>query len=114
MCFGDFNFVLNEDEALSGKNGSSSTNYLKDLMFEVHAIDLGYSGGKYTWVKGKWGNAAIKRRLDRGIANISRRLAYPRATITHLGAIGPDHTSIVLNMNPQSCFAHQPFRFEVA
>ena len=41
MYFGDFNFVLNEDEALSGKNGNSSTNYLKDLMFEVHAIDLG-------------------------------------------------------------------------
>lgn len=49
---------------LGGKKGSTSTNYLKELMFEVGAIDLGYSEGKYTWAKGKWGNAAIKRRLD--------------------------------------------------
>ena len=49
---------------LGGKKGSTSTNYLKDLMFEVGAIDLGYFEGKYTWAKGKWGNAAIKRRLD--------------------------------------------------
>nr|POE70004.1 hypothetical protein CFP56_69628 [Quercus suber] len=51
MCFGDFNFVLNEDEALGGKKGSSSTNYLKEVMFEVGAIDLGYSDVKYTWAK---------------------------------------------------------------
>ncbi|XP_030945669.1 uncharacterized protein LOC115970144 [Quercus lobata] len=51
MCFGDFNFVLNENEILGGKKGSSSTNFLKDLMFEVGAIDLGYSGVKYTWAK---------------------------------------------------------------
>ncbi|KAK7844681.1 hypothetical protein CFP56_010610 [Quercus suber] len=44
MCFGDFNFVLNESKALGGKKGSSSTNFLKDLMFEVGATDLGYSG----------------------------------------------------------------------
>ena len=114
MCFGDFNFVLNENEILGGKKGSSSTNFLKDLMFEVGAIDLGYSGVKYTWAKGRWGNATIKRRLDHGIANISWRLAYPKATLTHLGAIGSDHTPIVLDTNPQSSFAHRPFRFEVA
>lgn len=65
MCFGDFNYVLNESDAVGGKKGSPSTNYLKDLMFEFGAIDLGFSGGKYTWEKGKWGNAAIKRRLDK-------------------------------------------------
>ncbi|XP_075652129.1 uncharacterized protein LOC142622523 [Castanea sativa] len=114
MCFGDFNFVLNESEATRGKKGSSSTNFLKDLMFEVGAIDLGYSGGKYTWAKGKWGKTAIKIRLDRGIANITWRLAYPKATLSHLGTIGSDHTPIVLDTSPQTKFAHRPFRFEVA
>ena len=83
-------------------------------MFEVGAIDLGYSEGKYTWAKDKWGNAAIKRRLDRGIANISWRLAYSKAMLAHLGAIGSDHTPITLDTNPQTSFAHRPFRFEVA
>nr|POE84009.1 hypothetical protein CFP56_54799 [Quercus suber] len=114
MCMGDFNFILNKDEALGGKKGSSSgSNYLNELMFEFGAIDLGYTGSKYTWAKDKWGNASIKRRLDRGIANISWRLAFPRASISHLGAIRSDHTPILLDTNPQSSFAHRPFRFEV-
>lgn len=54
MCMSDFNFILNEDEALGGKKGSSSgSNYLNELMFEFGAIDLGYTGSKYTWAKGK-------------------------------------------------------------
>ena len=48
MCFGYFNVVLNESEALGGKKGSSSNNYLKDLMFEVDVVDLGFFGSKYT------------------------------------------------------------------
>nr|POF10195.1 hypothetical protein CFP56_14135 [Quercus suber] len=83
-------------------------------MFEFGAVDLGYNGSKFTWAKGKWGNASIKRRLDRGIANISWRLAFPNATISHLGAIRSDHAPILLDTNPQSTFAHRPFRFEAA
>ena len=92
-CIGDFNFIINDDEQFGSKRGSSSTtNYLKELLFEFNAVDLGFSGNKFTWAKGRWGSATIKRRLDRGVANISWRLAYPKATITHLGAIKSDHT----------------------
>lgn len=96
----------------SKRESSSASNYLKELMFEFRAIDLGFTDSKFTWAKGKWGNASIKRRLDRGIANISWRLAYPRASITHLEAISSDHTPILLETNPQSSFAHHSFRFE--
>ena len=81
-------------------------------MFDFGAVDLGYNGNKFTWAKGKWGNASIKRRLDRGIANISWRLAFPDASISHLGAIRSDHAPILLDTNPQSSFVHRPFRFE--
>nr|XP_023872064.1 uncharacterized protein LOC111984679 [Quercus suber]POE86237.1 hypothetical protein CFP56_07045 [Quercus suber] len=115
VCMGDFNFIVNEEEKKGGRKGSSSSpNYLKELMFEFGAIDLGYSGSKFTWAKGRWGNASIKRRLDRGIANISWRLAFPKAAISHLGAIKSDHTPILLDTNPDEDFAHRPFRFEVA
>ena len=116
MCIGDFNFVLNKDEILGGRKGCSSTNnYLNELMFEFGAIDLGYAGSKYTWAKGIWGKASIKRKLDRGnrgIANISWRLAYLRASITYLGAISSNHTRKLLKTNLQTSFAHCPFRFE--
>ena len=63
-------------------------------MFEFNAVDLGYSGNKFTWVRGKWGKAAIKRRLDRGMASISWRLV-----ISQLGVIKSDHTPILLDTN---------------
>ena len=112
-CIGDFNYILNEEERFGGsKGGSSSTNYLKELMFELNAVDLRYSGNKYTWARGKWGTTSIKRSLDRGIANISWGLAFPKASITHLGAINSDHAPILLDTNPIDSFAHRPFRFE--
>ena len=114
-CIGDFNFIINDDEQIGGKKGgSSATNYLKELLFEFNAVDLGYSGNKFTWAKGKWGKASIKRRLDRGVASISWRLAFPKAIISHLGAINSDDALILLDTNLQDSFAHRPFRFEAA
>ena len=43
---------------------------------------------------------------------MSWRLAYPKASIVHLGTIKSDHTPIPLDTNPQSKFAHQPFKFK--
>ena len=112
---GDFNYTISDDKRKGGKRGSTSeTNHLKDLTFKFGAIDLGYLGSKFTSAKGKWGNATIKRRLDRGIANISWRLTFPKATISHLGAIKPDQTPILLDTNPNEEFAHMPFRFDAA
>ena len=68
-------------------------------MFEFNAVDLGYSGNKFTWVRGKWGKTAIKRRLDRGMASISWRLAFSKAVISQLGVIKSNHTPILLDTN---------------
>lgn len=117
VCIGDFNFTTNDNEVLGrnkGGAGSSATNYLKELIFEFRAIDLGYLGNSFTWARGSWGCSAIKRRLDRGIASISWRLAFPKAAVSHLGAIKSNHASILLNINPENNFAHRPFWFEMA
>ena len=115
VCLGDFNFTTSEDEKLGGKKGSSAqANFLQELMFEFGAIDLGFSGNKFTWAKGRWGKSTVKRRLDRAIASISWRLAFPKASVAHLSAIESDHTPICLDSNPVESFAHRPFRFEAA
>ena len=55
VCFGDFNYIVNAEEKYGGvKGGTSAPNYLKELMFDLGAIDLGYSGNKFTWAKGRW------------------------------------------------------------
>ncbi|KAK7838298.1 hypothetical protein CFP56_019980, partial [Quercus suber] len=77
-------------------------------------IDLGFSGNTFTWARGKWGSFAIRRRLDRAIASISWRLAFPKVVVTHLGALKSDHTPILLDTNLEDSFAHRPFQFEAA
>ena len=85
VCFGDFNYTLSQEDISRGSiSGHSSTNHLSDLMFEFSVVDLGFSGNKFTWAKGKWRSAAVKRRLDRGIASIAWRLAFPKACLSHL------------------------------
>nr|POF22684.1 hypothetical protein CFP56_08366 [Quercus suber] len=75
VCIGDFNFTTSDNEMLSNsiKGGSSSINYLKELIYEFRAVHLGFSSNKYTWARGQWGSSASKRRLDRGTASISWR-----------------------------------------
>ncbi|XP_050255075.1 uncharacterized protein LOC126700957 [Quercus robur] len=116
VCIGDFNFTTNDKEILGGKRSgeSSAINYLKELIFEFGAIDLGFFGNSYTWARGRWGSFTIKRRLDKGIASISWHLAFPRAAVSHLGAFKSNHTPILLDTNPEDSFTHRPFKFEAA
>ena len=45
LCFEDFNIILNVKDKVGGQSGSSSnSNYVNSLMFELGAIDLGFSG----------------------------------------------------------------------
>lgn len=46
------------------------------------------------------------------MASISWRLAFPKAVISHRGAIKSDHTLIFLDINPSDSFTHRPFRFK--
>ena len=116
VCIGNFNFTTNDKEILGEKRSgeSSAINYLKESIFEFGTIDLGFSGNSYKWASGRWGSSTIKRRLDRGIASILWRLAFPSVAMAHLGAFKSDHTPIILDTNPEDSFAHRPFKFEAA
>jgi hypothetical protein len=115
VCFGDFNVVINDEEKQGGVKGNTLTpNFFQEIMFELGAVDLGFSGNKFTWTNKRWDKNAIKEWLDRGIANMSWRLKFPKATIYHLGAIKSDHCPILLDTNPSKKFFPRPFRFEAA
>ena len=91
---------------------SSATNFLKNLMFDLGSVDLGFSGTKYTWRNNRWGQGSIQERLDRGIANMHWRLAFPRAVVYHLGAVNSDHCPLLIDSNLHVCCAPRPFHFE--
>lgn len=82
------------------------------MLFNIGAVDLGFSGNSFTWSNKRWGKDCIRERLDRGIANISWRLTFPKAAVYHLGAISTDHCPLVLDTNLVDNFSPRPFRFE--
>ena len=113
ICFGDFNVVLENSEKIGGNFGSASTpNYLKELTFDLGAIDLGFVGNKFTWWNKRWGRGSIKERLDRAISDQCWRTLFPNASVVHLGAINSDHTPLIIDTNPSEEFFPRPFRFE--
>jgi hypothetical protein len=65
VCLGDFNTILED----SGKEGGNAANFLRELLFNLGAVNLGYTGNKFTWCNKRLGKCCIRERLDRGIAN---------------------------------------------
>jgi hypothetical protein len=113
MCFGDFNLTLCDEEKVGGKRGSGSTpNLLQEIMFEFGAVDLGFTGSNFTWCNKRWGRGCIRQRLDRGIANMHWRLAFPRVAIYHLGAVNSNHNPLLIDSNLEDCLAPRSFRFK--
>jgi exonuclease III len=114
-CIGDFNVVIDGSEKEGGHVGSSSSpNFLKDLLFDLGAVDLGFVGNSFTWSNRRWGRGSIRERLDRGIASVSWRVHFPKATIYHLGAVNSDHCPLLLNTNPFDIHIKRLFRFIAA
>uniref|UniRef100_A0A2N9HGL8 Reverse transcriptase domain-containing protein n=1 Tax=Fagus sylvatica TaxID=28930 RepID=A0A2N9HGL8_FAGSY len=93
---------------------SSSPNFLKDLLFDLGAVDLDFVGNSFTWSNRRWGRGSIRERLDRGIASVSWRVHFPKATIYHLGAVNSDHCPLLLNTNPSDIHIKRPFCFIAA
>jgi hypothetical protein len=115
MCIGDFNVILDDEEKEGGNKGNSSCpNYLKEILFQMGAVDLGFTGNKFTWTNRRWGRNCIKERLDRGISSINWRIQFQKAVKYHLGAINSDHCPLLLDTNPADKYTPRPFRFEAA
>ena len=46
---GDFNYTLSQEDRKGGSSSASSTtNHLRELLFDFSAVDLGFSGNKFT------------------------------------------------------------------
>ncbi len=107
LC-GDFNCIIEVKEKLGGPRGSSlAPNYLRNLLFNLDAVDLGFSGAKFTWYNR--GKGCVRERLDRGIANCQWRMAFPRASVHHLGAVNSNHRPLIIDTCRVDCFSPRPF-----
>ncbi|KAB1213093.1 hypothetical protein CJ030_MR5G015919 [Morella rubra] len=113
VCVGDFNDLLGAQEKLGGRAvKASSSRGLSHFMSSMGFVDLGYSGSRFTWSNKCLGLANIRERIDRAIANVPWRIAYPNATIHHYKIAPSDHTSIILRFLGYEPSMPKPFKFE--
>ncbi|GLT69444.1 hypothetical protein SLA2020_415930 [Shorea laevis] len=113
LLLGDFNSILSSSEKSGGRCfGSSSHNDFADFVHSNALVDLGFIGNRFTWSNHRLGQANIRERLDRGLANHGWMHLFPNAIVNHFPAIKSDHCPILLSTLGNYQNLPKPFRFE--
>lgn len=114
---GDFNTILRLDER-NGGNGRLSTDSLAfgDRVNDLSLIDMGFTGNRFTWRRGRETNTCMAKRLDRVLCNASARMKWQEASVSHLPILASDHVPLYVQLSPgmSSDPRRRPFRFEAA
>ncbi|KAF4364948.1 hypothetical protein F8388_020662 [Cannabis sativa] len=120
MLIGDLNGTLLDNDCLNYSRVSNCARYSFDLRRAVQRlglIDLGYQGIKFTWFKkgstSSLGTSLKRARLDRGLASVDWRLAWPNAIVSHLTAASSDHNPILLDTSGGRHCTKPQFKYEL-
>lgn len=110
---GDFNEVTNSTEKVGGLpiNNRRSDNFLACLN-HCQLIDLGYTGGTYTWSNNRHISHRILERLDRCLANYDWLTIFPESSIHYLPRTHSDHSPLLLTLKKYSVPQDKIFHFE--
>ena len=87
LMIGDLNSVAKGSKKKGGSSkGTNSSKSFQQFVSEVGAIDLSFSGPKFTWSNKRVGWANVRERLDRGLCNADWQSLFPKAGVRHLTA----------------------------
>ena len=110
---GDLNSISTKAEKKGGRSlGEGSSRIFRAFVDNVTAIDLGFSGPRFTWTNRRVGRANIRERLDRGICNVDWQSLFPCVGVKHLTTPNSDHNAILLDTHMEFEKGVRPFRFE--
>ncbi|XP_031101868.1 uncharacterized protein LOC116005772 [Ipomoea triloba] len=100
LIAGDFNAIVNEDECSNPENqGSHRNGDFRDWIFSEALIDLGYSGTKFTWRRGREEGTFKGARLDRALCSMDWLDQMKDTKVYHLTAFGSDHYPIMIDLD---------------
>ncbi|RYR34803.1 hypothetical protein Ahy_A10g049840 [Arachis hypogaea] len=104
MSIGDFNEIAEEGEKR-----------VVQKLINIHLMDLGYVGSKYTWKGGqRKGMNRVFKRLDRGLANAEWRREFMNARVEVLPRVNSDHHPLLAILNPSIPETRdKSFRFKI-
>jgi len=69
----------------------------QDALLDCDLSDIGYSGDKFTWRRGK-----IRERLDRGAADTRWNMMFPNAVLINGEMVKSDHRPLIVNTDDLS------------
>ncbi|MCH96348.1 RNA-directed DNA polymerase (Reverse transcriptase), partial [Trifolium medium] len=78
---GDFNEIVHPSEQKGGNFSHSRAAMLLNVMDKCNLVDIGMTGASFTWNRPCTGNRMVYRRLDRALADVSWRMAFPDAYV---------------------------------
>lgn len=93
LLMGDWNEILLPSEQKGCIFSHSRSIAFRRVLDVSGLLDLNTSGGKFTWHR-KQGYKQMAKKLDRGLANLQWRLAFPEAFIEVLCRLHSDHNPL--------------------
>src|ERR1044072_7944838 len=85
------------------------------VLENCQLMDLGAVQRRYTWFRKINNRLVLSKRLDRAVADIDWRLAFPNAFVEVLNRVHSDHCPILLHCDvAQYGSSQRPFRFIAA
>lgn len=116
LLIGDFNEAIWGSEHFSTcARPENQMPAFRVVLADCDLTDLGFVGLPFTYDNGRDGNANVKVRLDRVVANTDWRDMFGEATLHHLVSSRFDHCPLLLEIKKEGCERHKPriFRYEI-
>jgi hypothetical protein len=81
----------------------------RDTLSSCDLYDIGFHGLPFTWDNGRSGNANVRVRLDRAVADLLGRDDFDDAQVSHLVSSRSDHCPILVELK-RDVWEHQRTR----
>jgi hypothetical protein len=114
IMIGDFNEVRNCREVSGGDFNLSRANFLSQMMDSCGVMDLDTIGGLFTWRRNSQYGGHIRKKLDRCLANVDWRLAFPHSLAELLPTHDSDHNPILVSCMKAASRRSKIFHFQAA
>ncbi|XP_024019358.1 uncharacterized protein LOC112090997 [Morus notabilis] len=116
LILGDMNGMLSSSDQSGIGPSPSSVQVLRKAMNSLELIDLGSSGGRYTWCNRRFSavGGCSWVHLDRALSYPEWRALFPQATVQNLVSANSDYYPVLVNRMGSNYNLFHPFRFEAA
>ncbi|GAU41147.1 hypothetical protein TSUD_190470 [Trifolium subterraneum] len=114
LLLGDFNEIRSCTEVVGGDFIISRANSFSHMMDNCSVMDLDTIGGFFTWRRNTRFGGHLRKKLDRCLADVDWRMAFPDSLAELLPAHDSDHNPILVSCMKANSRRPKSFHFQAA